>query len=193
MKHILIIFLFFQQLLPALDNTLEVAEFLTNIEKITEGRWSIRPAENNMIYLNSKEEVTGEMNSGSYAVGESKYKLHFRFKIVKELSGEEQIDKHNELDNLRKLGSKIKHKEIKGYYYYEPKGKEEWSLVLKIKKAEQAVNDIPEYSFKTVYFSEEYSMSSFTPNKKDKRALLYKKDVEGIFKLLKRVSKTKEK
>jgi hypothetical protein len=74
---------------------------------------------------------------------------------------------------------------MKGYFNYEPVGKDQWALALKIKKAEQDVEDIPEYKYKSVCLSEEYSMAFFIPNKQNKKALRYKKDIDAFYKLLK--------
>ena len=66
---------------------------------------------------------------------------------------------------------------------YKPHGQDQWALVLRLRKAEEKVEDIPEYRYESVYLSEEYSRTPFHPNEKNNKALQYKKDIDGIYKL----------
>ena len=96
--------------------------------------------------------------------------------------------KSKELIELRKQAIEIDHFFNKGHYWYRPEEKEEWALVLKIKKLEREIRNIPEYRYKSVYFSNEDPWW-FYPNSKDDKAIQYSKDILEIYNLLEKTKK----
>jgi hypothetical protein len=89
------------------------------------------------------------------------------------------------MDDLREKAKAIGHTRTKVTVRYEPHGQDQWALVLRVRKAEEKVRDIPEYRYESVWLSEDdYSMKFFIPNKQNSKALQYKQDIDGIFKLL---------
>ncbi len=184
MKYILILLLFHHLTLASEINS-DVPDFLEKVTKITKDRWEITIDREGLILIRTKENVAGQI-SGNFSVRiRDKYSLEFKFKVVDKPTEKEIDQKINELKDLRKKATKMKHLFNKGYYRYSPEEKEEWALVLKIKQLEREIRSIPEYSYKSVYFSNEDPWW-FSPNKKDAKALQYSKDIEEIYKLLKK-------
>ncbi len=157
------------------------------ISKICGERWNFSMTDSNQISLASKEKALGEAPGYNFGPGEEEYTLYFRFKIVDPVDAKGADRAKLELRELRKQGNKIEHTELRGSYSYSPTNQEQRSLVELIRKAEAKVEDLPEYRFKSVYLSEEYSMDFFVPNKRDPKALQYKKDIDKLFMLLEKI------
>ena len=160
-----------------------ISMLLNKISVICGDRWNISLGEDDMLFLNSKEKALGAMYESSYPNGEELYKLHFRFKFVDPMTASEAATVRQNLKTLREQSKDIKQSNMKGYYYYKPEGERQWAHVLKIKKAETQVADIPELKFKSANISVDSSMTSFTPNKNDQKAIQYKADIENIYRL----------
>ncbi|MBN1910912.1 MAG: hypothetical protein JW818_14295 [Pirellulales bacterium] len=167
----------------------ELPDFLEKVSEICGDRWevSVRSTDN-MILLNSKKEALGQAAGYSFGPGEDNYTLHVRFKIVEPVTTSQAAGLRRQLAELREKAKAIKHTAAKGYIWYKPRRRDEWALVLKIQKTEQKVNDIPEYRYKSVYLSEDYSMSFFIPNKLSKISLQYKSDIERLYRLFEKTT-----
>jgi len=188
MKYVILILFILSQHALAEEINPDLPLLLNEMSAICGDRWSISVGDDDTVYLNSKEMVLGEANGYGFPPGEQLYTLHFRFKWVVGVSNPQAIQLRQQLEDLRKQAEAIKHTKTKGYYSYEPHGLDQWALVLKTKKAEEKVEDIPEYQFKSVHLSEDYSMKFFVPNERDKKSLQYKSDIDRLYQLLKKPS-----
>jgi hypothetical protein len=150
-------------------------------------RWIIDIDDSNRIILSSKDKTLGKAEGYQFSGFEEEYTLYFRFKIVDPIDTKAAEQAKDELKKLREQGDKIEQRNIMGHYNYYPKNTEQWSLVLSIKRAERIVEDIPELRFKSVYLSVEYTMGFFVPNKDNYKAVIYKNDINNLYKLFERV------
>ena len=141
-----------------------------------------------MILIRTKEAVAGKITGDFSVLDRDRHSLEFKFKIVNKPKEQKLEQKSKELIELRKQAIEIDHFFNKGHYWYRPEEKEEWALVLKIKKLEREIRNIPEYRYKSVYFSNEDPWW-FYPNSKDDKAIQYSKDILEIYNLLEKTKK----
>lgn len=163
----------------------DIAVLLDKISAICADRWTIGIGEHNMIHIESDEKVLGSIVASGYSGADEEYILVFHFKIVNKVTPQQASDRLRRMDDLREKAKAIGHTRTKVTVRYEPHGQDQWALVLRVRKAEEKVRDIPEYRYESVWLSEDdYSMKFFIPNKQNSKALQYKQDIDGIFKLL---------
>jgi len=187
MKIITLIIILACQIVRGDTENADLAVLLTQISKICGDRWDIDLDDENRIDLESKETSLGEAAGYNFRGGEDQYILRICFKIVEAMDAKAISEARSELKNLREKGHTIKHDHPMEHYRYTPVSEDQWALVVLIRKAERKVKDIPEYRFKSVCLSEEYSMKFFIPNKKDSKAVQYKRDMDGLYKLLRKM------
>lgn len=182
MKHILCSFLLLCGIITAAEPNSDLSELLHKFTSLTEGRWKIN-LNGDIIEIKSRQKVLGIAAGASYGPTEKPYTLYFRYKIVSSLSEQERKVRKSKLDALNNEAKQIKHTASKIGRHYEPADVDQWSLVIKVRQAEQKVSDIPEFNYKSIWLSEEYSMHFFIPNLKDKAALQHTKDIHVLYQL----------
>jgi len=161
----------------------DIPILLDKMSAICADRWTIRFEEGDMIYLESKDKALGAILGYSSDGKEREYTLDTSFKIVDKVTAAQVSKIWRQYDDLRKQGKAIKHTEMKGSVRYEPQGRDQRALVLKIEEAGEKVGDVPEFRYKSVYLSERYTMSFFFPKKQNAKALQYKKDIDDLYNL----------
>ena len=164
----------------------DIAVLLDKLSAICADRWTIQIGDNNMIRVESNEKALGDIARDSYPAFDQEYTLYFDFKIVNKVTPQEASDRLRRLDDLTE---KVEAKGIKGIgggkmpIRYKPHGQDQWALVLRLRKAKEKVEDVPEHRYESVYLSEEYSTTPFHPNEKNNRSLQYEKDIDDIYDL----------
>jgi hypothetical protein len=189
MKHFAILMLLATQMVHAVEGDTDLATLLHRISVICGDRWEMDLADGDQIRIYSKQEALGEGPGLNFGPGEDYYRLGIRFKVVQPIDGKSAARKREQLSVLVEQAKTIPYRYQPGEHIYYPKNEKEWALVVAIRKAQREVGDFPEYRFKSVHLSESmYSMSSWVPNKTNRVALQYKKDIVEIYKLFEEVT-----
>ncbi len=163
----------------------DLALLLHRISEICGTRWDLS-FDNKKIILVSKEKVLGKASGSSYPSGEDNYQLYFRFKVVDSITEAESAARKKILDELERFADQVPSDGIKNVIHYYPEGVDQWKLVVQVRAAEDLVDDIPDWYFRSVFLIEEDTMIFFVPNPTNQKAVQYKEDITRIHELMKR-------
>jgi hypothetical protein len=170
------------------DRDRDLAELLASIGDVTKDRWDLTfDADTDTIALVAKREILARVTIYGYPPFEQMYRIGYRLRVVPRV--EERIIERlrrqfqSELTNLRDLASRVPHEESKGHVTYHPQTPTEWQLVLRVKRAETRLREIPRYAFKSIYLSPDYE-TPFTPRAGDSIGSAMANDINALYALL---------
>lgn len=160
------------------------------IRQICGDRWDLQIGADGVLVLNTRMELHGSAPAYNFPPGDHMYTLLMRFRIVPALPAGEAYRRRETLGTLRLQAQGIPQDSANGYtlrYGYTPRNDDEAALVAKVEDAARLVGDIPEFRYRSVYLSEEDSMTFFQPHPSDAQAVQCKADMVNLYKALKPV------
>ncbi len=169
----------------------ELTDLLASVAQITKDRWDVAfDVETNRLTLIGKRQIRCRVLSYSFSGSVATHQIRFRFKVIPQFdeSNLQRISAklQTDLTALRERAKSIPQRTMKATTEYNPRTREEWRQVLRIRRAENDLENIPEYAFGQIYLSEEYNMR-FRPVEGDPLGNAMRRDIDEVYRLFRRL------